>query len=82
MGQCKPQRRSGRALWIALGIESLGQRRYRVDCETVQEPVAWYRRRWFLHALTMWGFLGLLGATIADYGLELAGIKATGTPKN
>ena len=72
-------RRSGRALWIALGIESLGQRRYRVDCETVQQPVAWYRRRWLLHALTMWGFLGLLGATIADYGLELAGIKATGT---
>jgi nitrate reductase gamma subunit len=28
----------------------------------------------------MWGFLGLLGATIADYGLELVGIKATGTP--
>jgi hypothetical protein len=73
-------RRSGRALWIALGIESLGQRRYRVDCETVQQPVARYRRRWFLHALTMWGFLGLLGATIADYGLELVGIKATGTP--
>jgi ferredoxin len=73
-------RRSGRALWIALGIETLGQRRYRVDCETVQQPVAWYRRRWLLHALTMWGFLGLLGATIADYGLELVGIKATGTP--
>jgi ferredoxin len=73
-------RRSGRALWIALGIESLGQRRYRVDCETVQQPVARYRRRWLLHALTMWGFLGLLGATIADYGLELVGIKATGTP--
>jgi nitrate reductase gamma subunit len=73
-------RRSIRALWIALGIESLGQRRYRIDCEAVQEPVAWYRRRWLLHALTMWGFLGLLAATIADYGLDLLGIKATGTP--
>jgi ferredoxin/nitrate reductase gamma subunit len=73
-------RRSGRALWIALGVESLGQRRYRVDCETVQQPVAWYRRRWLLHALTMWGFLGLLAATIVDYGLELVGVKATGTP--
>ncbi len=72
-------RRSGRALWVALGIESLGQRRYRIDCEAAQEPVAWYRRRWLLHALTMWGFLGLFGATIADYGLELLGIKATGT---
>ena len=28
----------------------------------------------------MWGFLGLLAATILDYGLALAGIKATGTP--
>jgi nitrate reductase gamma subunit/ferredoxin len=71
--------RSGRALWIALGIESLGQRRYRKDCDAVQEPVAIYRRRWLLHALTMWGFLGLLGATIADYALALIGIKATGT---
>jgi ferredoxin/nitrate reductase gamma subunit len=54
--------------------------RYRIDCEAVQQPVAWYRRRWLLHALTMWGFLGLLAATIADYGLDLLGIKATGTP--
>ena len=73
-------RRSAAALWAALGIESLGQRRYREDCESVHEPVAWYRRRWLLHALTMWGFLGLFGATIADYGLELLGVKATGTP--
>ena len=72
--------RSAHALWIALGIESLGQRRYRIDCESVQQPVAWYRRRWLLHALTMWGFLGLFAATIADYGLDLLGIKATGTP--
>ena len=73
-------RRSAAALWVALGIESLGQQRYRKDCEAAQEPVVWYRRRWLLHALTMWGFLGLFGATMADYGLELLGIKATGTP--
>ncbi len=73
-------KRSTQALWVALGIESLGQRRYRVDCETVQEAQPWYRRRWFIHAATMWGFLGLLTATILDYGLALLGIKATGTP--
>jgi nitrate reductase gamma subunit len=28
----------------------------------------------------MWGFLGLLAATIADYGLDIIGWKATGTP--
>jgi nitrate reductase gamma subunit len=28
----------------------------------------------------MWGFLGLLGATMLDYGLEILGVKATGTP--
>jgi nitrate reductase gamma subunit len=42
--------------------------------------VAWYRSRWFLHASTMWGFLGLLAATILDYGLDILGIKETGTP--
>ena len=72
--------RSGRALWVALRVESLGQQRYRVDCETVQEARPWYRRRWFIHAATMWGFLGLLAATILDYGLAVVGLKATGTP--
>jgi ferredoxin len=70
-------RRSISVLWSALGVESLGQRRYRADCETEQR--AWYRRRWFIHAATMWGFLGLLAATILDYGLAVVGIKATGT---
>ncbi len=73
-------RQSGRALWDALAIEALGQRRYRRDCDADAEPEPWYRRRWFLHAATMWGFLGLLAATILDYGLALAGIKETGTP--
>jgi ferredoxin len=73
-------RRSLHALWVALGVESLGQRRYRADCRTDEAAVPWFRRRWFLHAVTMWGFLGLLAATILDYGLALLGIKATGTP--
>jgi ferredoxin len=80
-------RRSLGALWEAIGVESLGQRRYREDCDADkaagdadQAAVPIYRRRWLLHAVTMWGFLGLLGATILDYGLALLGIKATGTP--
>jgi quinone-modifying oxidoreductase, subunit QmoC len=73
--------RSARALWSAIGMESLGQVRYRSDCDAEAEAaVPWYRRRWFIHAMTIWGFLGLLGATIADYGLEIIGWKATGTP--
>jgi hypothetical protein len=72
--------RSGRALWSSIGRESLGQARYRTDCETNKDPVAWYRRRWFVHAMVLWGFLGLLLATILDYGLDILGIKATGTP--
>ncbi len=67
-----------RAAWTAIVVEALAQRRYRGECETEERP--WYRRRWFVHAATMWGFLGLLAATILDYGLELLGIKATGTP--
>ena len=71
--------RSVRALWESIGIESIGQRRYRADCDADRAVVPLYRRRWLLHALTMWGFLGLLAATILDYGLALVGIKATGT---
>ena len=68
------------ALWEAIGIEALGQRRYRQDCETPEEQPKWYLRKWFLHSSMMWGFLGLLAATILDYSLDLLGIKPTGTP--
>ena len=73
-------RRSLAAAWTALAVDSLGQRRYRADCDTDAVAQVWFRRRWFLHAATMWGFLGLLAATILDYGLAIVGIKATGTP--
>jgi heterodisulfide reductase subunit C2 len=71
--------RTGRALWYALGIEALGQKRYRDDCadDDPVEPI--YRRRWLIHSLTLWGFLGLLAATIIDYGMDMFGLKATGT---
>ena len=72
--------RSGRAVWSSLGRESLGQMRYRKECASEAETVAWYRRRWLIHAVTLWGFLGLLLATGLDYGLALLGIKETGTP--
>lgn len=72
-------RRSGAALWSALGIESLGQARFRRSGDVVQQALPSYRRRWLLHALTMWGFLGLLAATLLDYGLALVGVKPTGT---
>jgi ferredoxin/nitrate reductase gamma subunit len=73
-------RRSAGALWTTLAVETLGQRRYRDDCDADAVTPPWFLRRWFLHAATMWGFLGLLAATILDYGLALAGIKASGTP--
>ena len=73
-------RRSAGALWTVLAVETLGQRRYRDDCDEDAAAQPWYLRRWFLHGATMWGFLGLLVATILDYGLALAGIKASGTP--
>jgi ferredoxin/nitrate reductase gamma subunit len=72
--------RTGRALWGSLGRESLGQTRYREDCESDTTAVAWYRRRWFIHAMVVWGFLGLLLATGLDYALDIVGIKETGTP--
>jgi ferredoxin len=72
--------RSGRALWSSLGRESLGQARYRAECESDAATVPLVRRRWFVHAMVLWGFLGLLAATVLDYGLDILGIKATGTP--
>jgi nitrate reductase gamma subunit len=69
------------ATWAAVGVESVGQRRYRTECNEAQkddEPL--YRRRWLAHAMTVWGFLGLLAATILDYLLALIGVKKTGTP--
>lgn len=71
---------AARAAWAAIGMESLAQRRFRAAGDEVQAELPLYRRRWLLHALAVWGFLGLLAATLLDYGLELAGIKATGTP--
>jgi heterodisulfide reductase subunit C len=68
------------ALWASIGVESLGQRRYREDCKDDQPTEPLYRRRWLIHALTIWGFLGLLTATGLDWGLALIGVKKTGTP--
>lgn len=67
------------ALWEAIGVEVLGQTRYRQECETAEERPPWYLQKWFIHASTMWGFLGLLAATALDYGLDIIGVKPTGT---
>jgi ferredoxin len=74
--------RSVRAAWVAVARESLGQAQFRAECDTGEADAAvpWFRRRWLVHALTLWGFLGLLAATALDYGLALLGIKETGTP--
>jgi len=71
--------RTVRAAWYALGVEAAGQTRYRKDCADDQPAEPLYRRRWLIHMLTLWGFLGLLAATIINYGLDVLGIKPTGT---
>jgi ferredoxin len=72
--------RSGGAAWVAVGRESLGQVQFRRECDADVSAVPWFRRRGLVHALVVWGFLGLLAATVLDYGLALVGIKETGTP--
>jgi ferredoxin len=67
------------ALWEAIAVEALAQRRFRSECETTSIKQAWYLQKWFVHASILWGFLGLLLATALDYGLDLLGVKATGT---
>ena len=73
-GGWKAFSRTWRSFWWAIG-EFLGQRRYRNDCEDDQPVEPLWRRRWLIHLLTVWGFLGLLAATILDYGLETFGLK-------
>ena len=78
-------RKAADAAFYAVATESLAQTRFRADCADTAagesgDARPWYLQRWLIHFATMWGFLGLLGATMLDYGLELAGIKATGTP--
>lgn len=59
--------KTARAVWAALGVEALGQRRYRQDCKDDRPAEPLYRRRWLIHALSIWGFLGLLSATLLDW---------------
>lgn len=67
------------ALWETLVFEVLAQRQYRKDCETSLEKKPFIFQKWFIHAATMWGFLGLLAATGLDFLLGLIGVKPTGT---
>lgn len=80
VGTAQARAATGSALWTALGVESIGQRRFRRDCHDEAPPEPLFRRRWLVHALTIWGFLGLAAATAIDYGLDVVGIKKTGTP--
>ena len=66
------------ALWEAVGVEALGQKRYRGDCESYTEPQPWYLQKWFVHASIMWGFLGLLAASLMDLVFNITGIKSLG----
>jgi heterodisulfide reductase subunit C len=68
-----------KAFWDAVMVQSLGQKRYREDCEAKENVQVWYLSKWFVHAATMWGFLGLLSATILNYALDIIGLKPTGT---
>ena len=67
------------AMWETIGVEVLGQHRYRKDCEAYSQEQHWYKQKWFIHASILWGFLGLFLATALDYLLELIGVKPTGT---
>jgi ferredoxin/nitrate reductase gamma subunit len=67
------------AFWDAMVVQSLGQKRYREECEAPENIQVWYLSKWFVHAATMWGFLGLLFATALNYLLDIIGVKATGT---
>lgn len=73
-GSGKAWGRTLRALWYAIGIESLGQKRYREDCADDNPVEPLYRRRWLIHFLTLWGFVALFAATVIHYGGDIIGV--------
>jgi len=58
--------------------EVLAQKRFQEACKECMVQPPWYLKKWFIHATTMWGFLGLLAATGLNYATALVGIKETG----
>jgi nitrate reductase gamma subunit len=56
-------------------LQVLGHSRY-LECDEEKDQ-PWYLKRWFVHGSTMWGFLGLMLATLTHWILEMAGLKAT-----
>jgi ferredoxin len=66
------------ALWETLD-DVVMHKRYRNECEDTTDHPRWYLRQWFVHASMMWGFMGLLVATVLDYATDIMGMKATGT---
>lgn len=70
---------SYKAFYEAVIVQSLAQKKYREDCETLQDSKHWFLSKWFVHAATMWGFLGLLLATALSFLLDVIGVKPTGT---
>ncbi len=67
-----------KALWKAVFVESLAQRRYRLECEGREDYKHWFLSKWFVHAATMWGFLGLLLSTSLNFLLDVINVKPTG----
>ncbi len=67
------------AFWEGVVVQSLWQKRYREECDIEENRKAWYISKWFVHAATMWGFLGLLFATSLNFFLDIIGVKETGT---
>jgi len=49
-----------KAIWESVFVLSLAQKKYRQECESREDYKHWFLSKWFVHAATMWGFLGLL----------------------
>ena len=64
--------RTAAASWSALGVESVGQRRYREDCKDDSPAEPLYRRRWLIHALSIWGLFAR--SMMAFSSLEYASV--------
>jgi nitrate reductase gamma subunit/ferredoxin len=67
-----------KAFWEAVFVQALAQKKYRQECEASDDYKHWFLSKWFVHAATMWGFLGLLLATVLNFLLDILNVKPTG----
>ncbi|HRU38724.1 MAG TPA: 4Fe-4S dicluster domain-containing protein [Candidatus Goldiibacteriota bacterium] len=58
-----------RSAFTTVMREMFAFKRFR-ECDEEKKELPLYRKPWFLHAMTAWGFMGLFSATLLDFAFK------------